>query len=108
MLNIKKGLFQRYLPMDNVERSKKASFVRRLPLKSSCFVSKKAKSQIEQSFSQKSRFRFWSQMEVVLRCIRSTLFSNMTPFLIHDSRLANSWRDRNYEKEKTQPGGDTY
>ena len=80
-LNIKKGLFQRYLPMDNVERSKKASFVRRLSLKSSCFVSKNAKSQNEQSFSQNCRFRFWSQRGVVLRCVRSPLFSNMTPFL---------------------------
>ena len=43
--------------MENVKRSKNSCFVRKVPPKKLCFVSKFSKYQIGQSFDQKMRFR---------------------------------------------------
>ena len=89
--------------MDNVKRSKSASFVRKMCYKSGRFVSKIAKSQFGESFGQKIDFRFRGQKWGVTRCLKLNCFEDMTPVLSLSPVEQHGWHDRNNGNEKRRP-----
>ena len=94
--------------MRSAHRSKKAYFMRKVVLKSACFVSKNTKSHFGQSFESNWRFRIRVSKQLLNRCLKSTCFSDMTSHFKSGSRLENRWRDRKDEKERQEPGGGAY